>query len=140
MSIIGIDAGSSAVKLVQVDSEGKILQKLMLNKMPVIKAIEIFINKEKIDKNNISKIVLTGVGKDETEHDIYGIPTIKVDEFIAIGTGGLYLTNKKSGLVVSIGTGTAFVKAKGKTFKHIGGTGIGGGTLLNLCKKIGDIS
>ena len=26
MSIIGIDAGSSAVKLVQVDSEGKILQ------------------------------------------------------------------------------------------------------------------
>ena len=29
MSIIGIDAGSSAVKLVQVDSEGKILQKLM---------------------------------------------------------------------------------------------------------------
>ncbi len=140
MSIIGIDAGSSAVKLVQVDSEGKILQKLMLNKMPVIKAIEIFINKEKIDKNNISKIVLTGVGKDEIEYDIYGIPTIKVDEFIAIGTGGLYLTNKKSGLVVSIGTGTAFVKAKGKTFKHIGGTGIGGGTLLNLCKKIGDIS
>ena len=87
------------------------------------------------------KIVLTGVGKDEIEDTIYDIPTAKVDEFIAIGTGGLYLSNKKSGLVVSIGTGTAFVEAKRRLeegaigelflieseyahdYSHIGGTG-----------------
>ena len=136
MNIIGIDSGSSAVKIVEVDKNGKILHKLILNKMPVIKAIEIFINKEKIDIKNISEIILTGVGKDEIEDTLYGIHAVKVDEFVAIGMGGLHLAKKRSGLVVSIGTGTAFVSAKGKNFKHIGGTGVGGGTLINLCKKI----
>ena len=138
MNTIGIDSGSSAVKLIEVDFEGKILHKLILKKMPVLNAIDIFINREQINKGNIKQIVLTGVGTGEIQNNIYGIPTKKVDEFIAIGTGGLYLANKKSGLVVSIGTGTAFVEAKQRHFKHIGGTGIGGGTLINLCKKFGN--
>lgn len=140
MSIIGIDLGSSATKLINIDEKGKILNKLILNKTHIQKAIDFFISNEKIDTNKIQKIVLTGIRKNEIEGNIYNIETIKVDEFIAIGTGGLYLSNKKEGLVVSIGTGTAFVKAENKNFEHIGGTGIGGGTLLNLCKKIGDIS
>jgi len=140
MNIIGVDSGSSAVKIIEVDIQGKILHKIILNKMPVLQAIEIFINKEKIDKNNIEKFVLTGVGKDEIECAIYNITTIKVDEFTAIGLGGLYLTEQKSALVVSIGTGTAFVNARGKKIEHIGGTGVGGGTLINLCKRTGNIN
>lgn len=140
MNIIGIDSGSSAVKIIEQDESGQILHKLMLNKMPVKKALEVFINKEKIKKNKISKIVLTGVGKDEIEENLYGIPTIKIDEFIAIGTGGKKLADKKNALIVSIGTGTAFVMAKGKSYTHIGGTGVGGGTILSLCKKIGDVN
>jgi len=140
MSVIGIDSGSSTVKIINVDDKGRILNKLILNKMPVLQALEVFMNKEKLNKNDIEKIVVTGVGKDEIECSIFGIYTQKVDEFIAIGTGGLYLAKKKKGLVVSIGTGTAFVEAKSKNFKHIGGTGVGGGTLLNLCNKIGNIS
>ena len=136
MSIIGIDSGSSSVKLIHLASNGRILHKLILNKMPVIKAIEIFINRGRIIKCDIDKIVLTGVGKDEIQGNIYNIPTVKIDEFIAIGTGGLYLSNKRSGLVVSIGTGTAFVEGKNKSFKHIGGSGVGGGTILKLCEKI----
>ena len=139
MSIIGIDSGSSAVKIIELDENEKIIHKLMLSKMPVEKSIEIFLNKENINKDNIQKIVLTGVGKDEIEGNIYGIPTIKVDEFVAIGTGGLYLSNQRSGLIVSIGTGTAFVEAKAKKYKHIGGTGVGGGTLLNLCKQMTEV-
>ena len=139
MSIIGIDSGSSAVKIIELDENRKIIHKLILNKMPLEKSIEIFLNKENINKQNIQKIVLTGVGKDEVEGDIYNIPTIRVDEFVAIGTGGLYLTNRKSGLIVSIGTGTAFVEARVKKYKHIGGTGVGGGTLLNLCKQMTNV-
>ena len=93
--IIGIDSGSSAVKIIAEDEKENIVNKLMLNKMPVIQAIEIFLNKYNIDKNNITKIVLTGVGKEEIEKNIYDIPTIKVDEFVAIGTGGQYLTKQK---------------------------------------------
>lgn len=140
MSIIGIDLGSSATKMINMNEEGQILNKLILNKTHAQEAIKIFMNNQKIDKNNIQKIVLTGVRKDEIEENMFNIDTVKVDEFIAIGTGGLYLSNRKEGLVVSIGTGTAFVEADNKKFKHIGGTGIGGGTLLNLCKKNGNIS
>lgn len=126
MSIIGIDSGSSHVKIVQMDENEKIEKKLILEKMPVLQAFDVFINKEKIDKQSIQKIVLTGVGQSEISDNICNIPTQKIDEFIAIGTGGLYLTKQKKGLVVSIGTGTAFVISNGKKHKHIGGTGIGG--------------
>jgi len=140
MSIIGIDSGSSIVKIIEIDNNKKIKHSIMLEKTPVKDALDKFINSNKIDIKIIEKIVLTGIGKDEIDEDIYEIPTVKIDEFIAIGTGGLYLTKKKEALVVSIGTGTAFVKAKNRKFKHIGGTGIGGGTLLNLCKKLGNVT
>lgn len=139
MNIIGIDSGSSTVKIVELDANGNLLHKLMMDKVPIVEAIKTFIDKENIDIKNIEKAVLTGVGKDEVEDNIYNIPTIKIDEFTAIGTGGLYLAKQKSGLVISIGTGTAFVESKGRRHKHIGGTGVGGGTLLNLCKKFGEV-
>lgn len=139
MNIIGIDSGTSTVKLIEVDENLKILHKIILNKIEITKAIEIFKNKEQINLKNISKIVVTGVGKGEIEEKFENIPVMKIDEFRAIGEGGLYLSNKKKGLVVSIGTGTAFVKAENKNFKHIGGTGVGGGTLLNLSKKFAGV-
>lgn len=139
MSIIAIDSGTSITKLINVDENYNIIHKMILDRTSVSKAIEAFIKKENINMKLISKIVLTGVGIDEIKSNIYDIPTIKVDEFQSIGTGGLYLANCEKGLVVSIGTGTAFVAAEGKEAKHIGGTGVGGGTLLNLCKKLGGI-
>ena len=140
MSILGVDSGSSIVKLVVIDKKGEILHKAMLNKTPILQAIETFTNNNKININSIEKIVLTGVGKDEVEGNIYNIPTIRINEFEAIGIGGLYLSNQQNGLVISIGTGTAFVKATQKHCEHIGGTGVGGGTLLNLCKNFGNVN
>ena len=139
MNVIGIDAGTSFIKLIE-DEQGNILHKLMLEKTSVYKSLNTFIEMKSIDKKNISNIILTGVGEDEVLNDIDGIPVIKVDEFAAIGKGGLYLANKEEALVVSIGTGTAFVNAKKDKFTHIGGTGIGGGTLINLCKKLENIN
>lgn len=140
MNTIGIDSGSSIVKIIEVDENKNILHSIMLKKIPIIQALDKFIEEEKIEIKNIEKIVLTGVGKDEVGEKIYNIPTIKVDEFIAIGTGGLYMANEEEALVVSIGTGTAFVMAREEEIKHIGGTGVGGGTLFNLCKKMANIN
>ena len=140
MSNIGIDAGTSIIKLVNVDKENNIIHKRIIDKMPILQALEEFIHNENIRIEEVSKIVITGIGSAEVGNNIYDIPTIKVDEFQAIGKGGLYLSNNERGLVVSIGTGTAFVKAEGTNFSHVGGTGVGGGTLLNLCKKISCIN
>ena len=68
--------------------------------------------------------------------DIYGITTQHVSEFVSTGRGGLYLTGIGEAIIVSMGTGTALVHAKGKNIEYLGGTGIGGGTLIGLSKKI----
>ena len=58
-------------------------------------------------------------------------------EFGSLAKGGLYLSGLKSAIVVSCGTGTAVVWArKNKPVVHLGGTGVGGGTLQGLGKLI----
>lgn len=52
-----------------------------------------------------------------------------IDEIVSIGKGGIFSAKKKKAIVVSIGTGTPIVAVKNSKIKHIGGTGIGGGTL-----------
>ena len=60
-----------------------------------------------------------------------------MEEFYAIGMGGLFLSGLSKAVVVSMGTGTAFVRAeKNGNVKHLGGTGVGGGTLLGLSNRM----
>jgi pantothenate kinase len=63
----------------------------------------------------------------------------KISEFEAIAKGGMFLSQKKSGLVVSLGTGTAMVSVENiekNIWEHAGGTGIGGGTFLGLSRAL----
>ena len=95
-----------------------------------------FINENNLSLQEVDQIILTGVGVSHFKQKIYGIATQKVDEFQAIGLGGLELSGKKEGLIVSMGTGTAFVRAGKQGIVHIGGSGVGGGTVLGLCGKM----
>ena len=72
------------------------------------------------------------MGASFIEEDIYAIPTVKAVELDAIARGGLALAGLDEALVVSIGTGTAFVRADKNSIRHIGGSGVGGGTLSGL--------
>jgi len=80
--------------------------------------------------------MLTGVGSFNVREKIFGIPTGRVDEFVCIGMGGLFLSNIANAVIVSMGTGTAFVKAENGNVRHLGGTGVGGGTLLGLSNRM----
>ncbi|MBR5151364.1 MAG: hypothetical protein IKW71_00825, partial [Elusimicrobiaceae bacterium] len=91
-----------------------------------------FINEHNLALTDIKQIIVTGVGSSLFKKKIYGIATSTVDEFKAIGLGGLALSHKKEGLIVSMGTGTAFVRAGEKGIFHIGGSGVGGGTVVGL--------
>lgn len=46
------------------------------------------------------------------------------------------MTNLDKLIVVSMGTGTSFVKVDGNDVQHIGGIGIGGGTILGLSRLL----
>ena len=58
-----------------------------------------------------------------------------MDEFTANGVGGGYFAgDTKEFMVVSMGTGTSFVGVKNGVPVHLGGIGIGGGTIIGLSK------
>ncbi|MFH1448104.1 MAG: hypothetical protein ABIG39_04535 [Candidatus Micrarchaeota archaeon] len=61
-----------------------------------------------------------------------------IDEIGAIGIGGSKLFGLKRCIVVSMGTGTAIVYVNGKKCEHLGGTGVGGGTILGLGRRLLD--
>jgi type II pantothenate kinase len=70
-----------------------------------------------------------------------GVPIAKADEIASIGLGGLYLARRqepalKEALIVSAGSGTAMVAARGDRAYHVTGSAVGGGTLLGLCRLL----
>ena len=85
---------------------------------------------------DITAIAATGGGARALGQELLGVPVRKVNEMTAIGVGGSSLAGKREALVVSMGTGTALVSVKGDSIQHVGGTGVGGGTLLGLSKHL----
>lgn len=63
-----------------------------------------------------------------------------INEIKAIGVGGAFLAKKKKCLVASLGTGTCIVNVNGNKINHVGGSGVGGGTVLGLSKLLGGIN
>ena len=94
---------------------------------------------EKHSKSNLSfkKIGVTG-GKHTTLPDeINNIKIIKKNEIDAIADGAKKVSGKSANfLVLSCGSGTAFVAVKDGKNIHLGGTGLGGGTILGLSSLI----
>lgn len=133
MSIIAIDIGTTTTKIIEFSNEQIASKEIFLNKN-LKKNLNDFINKYKINMGNIEYIAVTGIGADKVKFDDYKVPIKIVEEFEAIAKGGQYLSKKDEILVVSIGTGTALVRTNKNEFKHLGGTGVGAGTLTNLCK------
>lgn len=138
--VIGIDVGGSTTKIVGYTDDGKPVSFLKVEaadpQTSAYGAFGKFVSENGLSLSDIDRIILTGVGASLFTKDIYGIPTEKVDEFLAIGLGGLELSGQKEGLIVSMGTGTAFVRAGQEGITHIGGSGIGGGTVVGLCGKM----
>ena len=138
--VIGIDVGGSTTKIVGYTDKAALIGMLKVEAAdPVTSAygaLGKFINENGLALTDVKQIILTGVGSALFKKKIYGIATATVDEFKAIGLGGLALSKKKEGLIVSMGTGTAFVRAGKQGICHIGGSGVGGGTVVGLGGKL----
>ncbi len=81
-------------------------------------------------------IATTGGRHRELPDSVDGTPVRKIGEAEAIGQGGLALSGLEAALIVSAGTGTAMISAKGHSFQHLTGTAVGGGTLQGLSKLL----
>lgn len=136
---VGIDIGGSTTKIVGIRRDEIITPMIVRANDPIASlfgAFGKFVDQNGLSLNDIERIAITGVGASHVEKTIYDIETIKVQEFLCNGYGGLYLSGLKSAVIVSMGTGTAIVKASDGEIEHLGGTGVGGGTLLGLSNKM----
>ena len=116
--VIGIDVGGSTTKIVGYQADGTLIAMGKVEAADPLTsaygALGKFINENNLALTDVCQIILTGVGASLFTKDVYGIPTRTVNEFEAIGLGGLALSGKKEGLIVSMGTGTALC-GPGKT-------------------------
>jgi len=119
--------------------------------------LENFLKFSKISLGEVERIFVTG-GKSRFFPDMVDeIPIVKVSEIDAIGAGAEYrMPNAEyreegrrktefgirysAQLVVSMGTGTCMVSVNGDRVKHVGGTGVGGGTFVGLGRELLGIS
>lgn len=136
--VIGIDVGISTTKIVGIDEKGMVISPIRIKATDPITslygAFGKYLHDNKIKLDEVEHVMLTGVGAAYIDEHIYGLPTSKSEEFIADGLGAKYESKLDRMIVVSMGTGTSLVKCDGENIKHIGGIGIGGGTLAGLSR------
>ena len=143
-TILGIDIGGTTTKIVGLDYAGTLLSTLRVQAgdplTSLYGAFGSYLSGNGLTLADVERVVLTGVGASYVQGDIYGLPTCVVDEFSASGTGALAMSGQDKAVVATMGTGTAFLFAeKGRGVRHLCGSGIGGGTLGGLCRKLVDM-
>jgi len=133
--VIGLDIGGSTTKIIGLEGNKMHAPFFVRASNPVASlfgALGQFMYQNHIDLNDIDQIMITGVGSSMVEQPLYGIPTARVDEFLCNGLGGMYCSGLSKGIIVSMGTGTSLVQVSDDSIRHIGGIGIGGGTIMGL--------
>lgn len=146
--VIGIDVGGTTTKIVgfRMGTDGTkelIAPQFVRATDPltsVYGALGRFTVENGLELGDIDRILMTGAGSSFITKPIYGLSCQPVPEFTSIGIGGLYLSGLDEAIVVSMGTGTALIHASRKAGKdaveYLGGTGVGGGTLVGLCRRL----
>ena len=150
-TIIGIDIGGSTTKIIGFREEGGM--KHWLEPLVIVAhdpltatygAFGRFADENHLALSEISRVMLTGVGSSHIKNNLYGLDCRRVEEFQCIGKGGSFLSGIDNSLIVSMGTGTAIVHAmQDGAYEYIGGTGVGGGTLMGLSQlmlNVADVS
>ncbi len=147
--VIGIDVGGSTTKIVGfregVSGAVTLIDPLFVRATDPITSIYgafgRFTMENGLSLGDIDRVMMTGVGSSYMSSPIYSLDCRAVPEFSGVGLGGLYLSGLKEAIIVSMGTGTALVHARrredgGTDIDYLGGTGVGGGTLLGLTRRM----
>ncbi len=140
--IVGIDIGGSTTDAVLVDGEEIIVVTIETGDplAAAAGALGKLLSTAGGNLSSIRAIAASGGGARCLQDQLFGVPVVNVPEITAIGVGGSTLAEKNEALVVSLGTGTALVSVRNENIEHVGGTGVGGGTLLGLARHLLGVS
>ncbi|MDD3401265.1 MAG: ECF transporter S component [Eubacteriales bacterium] len=131
--VLGIDIGASTTKLAMLRGNRCRQTYIKADDESLDEAIS------KFSLNGVKRIAITGVGASYIEGNIAGISTVRVDEFASLSRGAATIAHKHNCLIVSVGTGTSFVRVTPLRSWHVGGTGIGGGMIEGLSERMLDV-
>ncbi|MGQ9478897.1 MAG: BadF/BadG/BcrA/BcrD ATPase family protein [Thermoproteota archaeon] len=142
---VGVDIGGSTTKAVALRGKEILGVSEMPSSDPLATTIGLLgklVIMMEYSLKDVDVVATAGGRSSQLPDSILDIKVVKVDEIVAAGTGGLVLTDLDEALVVSMGTGTALIEVrnKGRVIRHVGGTGVGGGTLIGLSRKILGVS
>ena len=147
-TVLGIDVGGSTTKIVGFREENGKKELIAPQRVratdpltSIYGAFGKFTMQNGLALSDIGRVMMTGAGSAFADKPLYeGLDCRSVPEFESVGLGGLYLSGLDEAIVVSMGTGTALVHAKktesGTDITYLGGTGVGGGTMIGLSRKI----
>lgn len=133
--IVSVDIGTTHIKVVKYKHNDIYYE--VYKRDDIKKIINHAIEKE------YDAMLLTGSGASSIEGKAFlihqkKIPIYRFNELECVANVAAFMGRENS-LVVNIGTGTSFVHYIDKSFKHITGTGIGGGTYEGLGERLLDI-
>ena len=147
-AVLGIDVGGSTTKIVgfrEVNGQRVLIEPQCVKAADPLTSIYgafgKFTMQNGLALSDIDRVMMTGAGSAFLDKPLYeGLDCRKVPEFTSVGLGGLYLSDLNEAIVVSMGTGTALIHAKREgertNIEYLGGTGVGGGTLIGLSRKM----
>ena len=147
-AVLGIDVGGSTTKIVgfrEVNGQRVLIEPQCVKAADPLTSIYgafgKFTMQNGLALSDIDRVMMTGAGSAFLDKPLYeGLDCRKVPEFTSVGLGGLYLSDLDEAIVVSMGTGTALIHAKREgertNIEYLGGTGVGGGTLIGLSRKM----
>ncbi|NCB04541.1 MAG: pantothenate kinase, partial [Clostridia bacterium] len=114
--VVGIDIGGSTTKIIGMHGDTLAQPVKVKASDPITSAYGAFgrfLTENDLRLEDVRQVMFTGVGSSFIKQELYGIRSEKVDEFLAIGRGGKYLTGIDRCVVLSMGTGTALVGVDG---------------------------
>jgi type II pantothenate kinase len=126
---LGVDVGASLAKLALRDAGGM--------RHELLPAAAVGRVAERVEALAPRTLGLTGAGASELARRV-GAESVRVTEFAAWGAGVRRLLAAQRPdvaepyLLVSVGTGTSVLLAQGMGVSRVGGTALGGGTLMGL--------
>ncbi|MBQ6080678.1 MAG: type II pantothenate kinase [Muribaculaceae bacterium] len=138
--IIGIDAGISSTKIIGLENGKCIMAPMSIAASdatsPICEVLNQYLLENNLSLGEVEHVMLTGVGASNVKEHLHLRNVTIVDEFKANGLGARFDSGLDQFIVVSMGTGTSLVRVDGDEISHIGGIGMGGGTLLGLSKLL----
>lgn len=147
-TVIGIDVGGTTTKIVGFRQSRQGEMELIAPQFvratdpltSIYGAFGKFTAENGLELTDIERIMMTGAGSSVVHKSIYNLNCLPVPEFSSSGIGGLYLSGLNEAIVVSMGTGTALIHARRTgddyAIEYLGGTGVGGGTLVGLSRQM----